>query len=166
MRRYRHARNCCARGREWISLELDGELPEFERVLLAAHLAHCAQCSSFADVLSALVHEIRQQPPARPSRLLAPPRRRRVHVAAAPVAVAAAAAVASIVLGLASAFGSHGPATRTAGSAMVIPPVQSSLLVALRDEGSHSARHLQDAVQRRPLTRWWVNVRGGAPVET
>ena len=38
----------CERARGWVSLSLDGELSEFERALLDAHLGRCAECSVFA----------------------------------------------------------------------------------------------------------------------
>lgn len=146
-----------------MSLELDGELPELERVLLAAHLASCASCRAFAGALARLTGELREHPLEQPSRVLAPAAVRRLRVRIAPLATLAAAAVASIVLGLASAAG-RGGAPVPGGYQIGLPPVQSSLLVALRDEQSHSARRFRDAVRRRPQTHWWRGVYGGKPV--
>jgi hypothetical protein len=41
----------CERTRAWGSLALDGELSDFERVLMQSHLDRCAECAAFvADI--------------------------------------------------------------------------------------------------------------------
>ena len=146
-----------------MSLELDGELAEVERVLLAVHLTSCASCRAFAGALARLTGELRAHPLEQPSRVLAPSAVRHLRVRVAPLATLAAAAVASIVLGLASAAG-RGGAPGPSDYRIGLPPVQSSLLVALRDEQSHSARRFRAAVKRRPQTSWWRGIHGGKPV--
>lgn len=52
----------CDRVREWASLDLDGELSEFERVLMDAHLALCADCREFRSSMGAFTSELRAVP--------------------------------------------------------------------------------------------------------
>ena len=92
----------CDRARQWLSLDVDGELSEFERALLDAHLARCEDCRSFADdtheftallraaPLEALTHPVAL--PSRRSRLVRP-----LRVAAAAAAVVAVTGLAAIV---------------------------------------------------------------------
>lgn len=65
----------CDRARAWASLELDGELSQLERALLAAHTRRCESCAAFAAELRALTETLRSAPldvPARPFVLPAP----------------------------------------------------------------------------------------------
>src|SRR5215210_1148036 len=57
----------CARASEQLSLRLDSELSEFERVLLEAHLARCANCRAFAESVTGLTMAIRNVPAEQPS---------------------------------------------------------------------------------------------------
>src|SRR5678816_2482912 len=52
----------CERARQWASIELDGELSTFERVLLRAHLAHCPPCREFRTDTNGLTHALRMAP--------------------------------------------------------------------------------------------------------
>ncbi|HSB37859.1 MAG TPA: zf-HC2 domain-containing protein [Gaiellaceae bacterium] len=52
----------CERARQWASIELDGELSTFERVLLRAHLAHCPPCREFGAETTGLTHALRAAP--------------------------------------------------------------------------------------------------------
>ena len=52
----------CERARQWASIELDGELSTFERVLLRAHLAHCPPCREFRTDTNGLTHALRAAP--------------------------------------------------------------------------------------------------------
>ena len=52
----------CERARAWAALRPDGELSELERRLLAAHVARCAACASFAVGVEVLVEEMRAAP--------------------------------------------------------------------------------------------------------
>ena len=52
----------CERARQWASIELDGELSTFERVLLRAHLAHCPPCRGFREHTNGLTHALRTAP--------------------------------------------------------------------------------------------------------
>jgi predicted anti-sigma-YlaC factor YlaD len=48
--------------RAWISAELDGELFEFESILLRAHLAGCDSCRTFKHDAAAFTGELRDAP--------------------------------------------------------------------------------------------------------
>jgi predicted anti-sigma-YlaC factor YlaD len=96
-----HTRHRCDRIREWISLELDGELSRIERALVDRHLAVCGDCTAFAAEVRGFTQALRAEnlePLARPIEL--PSRRRQVPVR--PLQVAAAAAVAMIAVGIGS----------------------------------------------------------------
>ena len=54
----------CERGREWISLRLDGELSELARKMLDSHLARCADCSAFEQQVSEIALQLRTAPVA------------------------------------------------------------------------------------------------------
>jgi predicted anti-sigma-YlaC factor YlaD len=95
-----HTRHRCDRIREWISLELDGELSRIERALVDRHLAVCGDCTAFAAEVRGFTQALRGEglePLARPIEL---PSSKRVWVR--PLQVAAAAAVALIAVGIGS----------------------------------------------------------------
>jgi anti-sigma factor RsiW len=93
----------CERARECASLRLDGELSEFEQVLLAAHLAHCEPCRSFAAELEAVTMRLRRAPLEALEQPVTLPARRRTW-SRRPAEIAAAAAVMVTVLGVAGAL--------------------------------------------------------------
>jgi predicted anti-sigma-YlaC factor YlaD len=85
----------CERARQWASIELDGELSTFERVLLRAHLTGCSSCREFRSGIKGLTGTLRAEP-LEPlanmieiGRFRRPRRRLRLAPAAAAVAVAA-----------------------------------------------------------------------------
>jgi hypothetical protein len=81
------------------SLRLDSELSELEEALMAAHLARCAACRSFADDLETLTDRLRTAPLVEQSIHFQIPRKRmRFGVAQAGTA-AAATITAAIALG-------------------------------------------------------------------
>jgi ferric-dicitrate binding protein FerR (iron transport regulator) len=91
----------CERARAWAALAPDGELADLERRLLAAHLARCAACRSFARHVEAVVAELRAAAPSRPARRFAVPAGHSRRPAYARVrSVAAVAAVAALALGI------------------------------------------------------------------
>jgi len=49
----------CDRARQSVSLRLDGELSQLERVLLERHLERCPDCAVFAADATSLTHELR-----------------------------------------------------------------------------------------------------------
>lgn len=65
----------CGRCREWVSLDLDAELSEFEAVVMRRHVRSCADCRSFARELSAATALVRDTAPAEPEAAVTlPPR--------------------------------------------------------------------------------------------
>lgn len=97
----------CERAREWVSLELDGELSELEHALLRAHLERCEPCAAAARHVRAFTAALRAAPLERPVAVPALPRRRRpavrvLHVGAAAAAVAAAVGLGSLAGSLSS----------------------------------------------------------------
>jgi hypothetical protein len=118
----------CEGARTWASLELDGELSQVERVLLAAHLRRCEPCSAFVGELRALTEvmrtaplEVRERPfvfqtrgPARLDRRLA----LRVALAATLAALGAALGV----LAGSVRQGSDGPVSPPDGDVALITP--------------------------------------------
>ena len=93
----------CERARQSVSLQVDGELSEFEQALLRAHLARCPHCRAFDAQVGALTAEVRAVPLEPLERPIALPRRRRTVVGN--VQLAAAAAVAVLVAGLGTILG-------------------------------------------------------------
>jgi anti-sigma factor RsiW len=89
----------CDRTRSWVSLSLDGELSEFERALVSAHLERCAQCAAFAAEATAATTLLRDAPLERVPMLVTLPARRR-GVGSLALRVGAAAALLIGTLGL------------------------------------------------------------------
>ena len=52
----------CERGREWISLRIDGELSELAQKMLESHLARCEDCSAFEEQVSGIAAQLRSAP--------------------------------------------------------------------------------------------------------
>jgi predicted anti-sigma-YlaC factor YlaD len=98
----RRADGLCERTRAYVSLEIDGELSEFEREFLTTHLVRCSDCRAYRANVDAVTREIRETPLEVPTRRVsisvpAAPRRRRVaHLARYPLGAAAAFAVALV----------------------------------------------------------------------
>ena len=89
----------CARARESISAQLDGELPEPESDRLELHLLLCPECSVWAEEVQDATHWVRETPWEEPAIGFALPRRVRTRAAAPLALVAAAAASLVAVLG-------------------------------------------------------------------
>jgi ferric-dicitrate binding protein FerR (iron transport regulator) len=111
----------CDRAREWISLHLDGELSEFERIVLEAHVARCSECREFRVELQGISLDLRQAPLERLGRPVELPRRTRLTARTLQFAAAAAAAVAvgagsslGVITADRSSGGSFGPTLRPA----------------------------------------------------
>jgi predicted anti-sigma-YlaC factor YlaD len=95
----------CARVRESISAQLDGELSEHELDSLEMHVSVCPACSAWAEEVQDLTRRLREAQPAEPAIGFALPRRRRTR-ASAPVALVAAAAASLVaVLGASHSLG-------------------------------------------------------------
>lgn len=89
----------CARARESISAQLDGELPELELEWQRAHLRICADCSAWAEDVESATEWLREAPWETPAIGFARPRVRRTRGTASAALVAAAAASLVAVLG-------------------------------------------------------------------
>lgn len=90
----------CDRVRAQISLELDGELSQFERAMLAAHLARCPDCRAYEAEVTAFTRALRAAPLERVETRVVVRRPRRVAAVRLPASVAAVLALA--VVGVAS----------------------------------------------------------------
>jgi ferric-dicitrate binding protein FerR (iron transport regulator) len=97
--------SACERASVWMSLELDGELSQVERALLAAHTRRCAACARARQDFDTLTSMVRTTPLEAPARVFSiPVRRRRVTG----VRVGAAAALVAVAVGLGSLGASLG----------------------------------------------------------
>ena len=118
----------CERARLWVSLSLDGELSEIERVSLRAHVGRCAACAAFEGDVGALTLELRSAPPVSPATAdvggfatpVALPRRRSTAVRVLQISAAAAAVV------LAAGLGSLAGSLSSGGGAPTATTVQRS----------------------------------------
>jgi predicted anti-sigma-YlaC factor YlaD len=117
----------CERAREWGSLRLDGELSEFERVLLDAHLSRCAACDAYVQEIGAITQTIRAaglEPLPRPVAI--PLRRRVLRPAGALQAGAAAAAILAVTVGLGIQSGKTGNSSSLVANAVRMPASEIS----------------------------------------
>ena len=87
----------CERVRGQISVGLDGELSQLERVMIASHLERCTACEAYADEVSAFTRVLREAPLEPMARKVVIHRRRRHVGARVQVAAVAAVAVAALV---------------------------------------------------------------------
>jgi hypothetical protein len=87
----------CARASEWVSLRLDGQLSEFEELLLDAHIERCPDCKAYSANVAGLTTALRATPLEQPSVTFEAPRRTRARTVGLR-AVSAAAAVAVVGL--------------------------------------------------------------------
>jgi anti-sigma factor RsiW len=99
MRLMRASVTPCDRAREYISLAVDGELAEVERVRLDAHTASCAECRAYAAEVEAVTDELRSSEPEQPAFPVVLPRTRRLSVRTFQLGAAAAAVVAIVAAG-------------------------------------------------------------------
>lgn len=112
----------CSRAREAASARLDGELSELELVQLDSHLAGCAACAEYAELIAATALELRAAALEQPSEPIAIPRiRRRPRLVPAAAAAAVVAGIAASSFALGGALGSH--ANRSTASLLPIAAV-------------------------------------------
>jgi anti-sigma factor RsiW len=86
----------CERVRSQVSLELDGELSQLERAMMAAHLLRCGECRSFRTETTGFTRILRRAPFELLSRPVWVRRQRRLSIARFHGAVAAAMALAVV----------------------------------------------------------------------
>jgi len=84
----------CERAAEFVSLELDGELSLFERVMLKHHLKRCESCAVYAHDVTRLTDLLRSTP-VEPIHLTLPLSHRRHRISRVLQSVAVTAAVAA-----------------------------------------------------------------------
>lgn len=87
----------CDQARQWLTLELDGELSSFERALFEAHAASCSACASYAEHIRSFTTALRSAPLEALAHPIALPSSRRRGLRAPQVLAAAAAAIAVTV---------------------------------------------------------------------
>ena len=117
----------CAHARAWASLEVDGELSHLERVMLAAHLRRCADCTEIVEDVRATTALIRSTPLEQPQRRVELPDRHRRGVT---FRIALAATLAALAAGLGVIAGvlessSSKPAPTGPDVALVTPGARS-----------------------------------------
>ncbi len=97
----------CERVRAQISLELDGELSQFERVMVASHVARCADCAAYRDEVTSFTALLRAAPAERIDTPVVVSRPRRSYIGRVSAVGAAAAAV--VALGMATQVSGQQP---------------------------------------------------------
>lgn len=127
----------CDRARQWASIELDGELSAFERVLLRAHLADCASCREFHAGVRDFTTALRTAPDEQFEGVQLGRPRRRARLRLAPAV--AAMAVVAVGLGSIRASSHLGFDSGTA-----VPPASASVDVLSQDAMNlHTLRALE-----------------------
>jgi hypothetical protein len=91
----------CDRVRSQISLELDGELSQLERAMVAAHVVRCGGCRAFRSGVTSVTRELRAAPLEQPPACV-PVRRPRRLASVARFQAGVAAAMAFTIVGVAS----------------------------------------------------------------
>lgn len=94
-----YPQSVCARVREQISLELDGELSQLERRMLGTHLERCGACATYAEDVRDVTEQIRSAPHQALRRPVVVRRARHLTTTRLQVGVAAAFALAALGLG-------------------------------------------------------------------
>jgi anti-sigma factor RsiW len=119
-----YPQSVCARVREQVSLELDGELSQLEQRMLAAHLERCSACATYADDVRDLTERIRSAPPHPMRRPVVIRRARHVSTTRLQVGIAAAFALAALGLGtqLAASPAREGSLAQYEGQPDLSPP--------------------------------------------
>jgi len=113
----------CARARETVSADLDGELQELEIRRLQAHLRHCADCATWAERTRATTTELRESAREAPAAVaFGVPRRVGTWRVGVALAVGSAAALAATaVISLSGAQHGLRGGQRAASSSVYVP---------------------------------------------
>jgi anti-sigma factor RsiW len=117
----------CARARESVSVQLDGELPELELDRLETHLRICPECAAWADQVRDMTLQLRGAALEVPEESFVLPRAARRWAVSSALALASAAAVVATMFFTPgqrpSAVSSNpvSPATRLAADRLVVP---------------------------------------------
>lgn len=115
----------CERARELVSLQLDGEISEIERLLVRRHLGRCDECTAFAESVQLATDTLRgseQQVPGRGFVVESPkPSRARLRLRLGLALVVVAAGLGALAGFLSS--GASGPEPGEAPTEIaVLPP--------------------------------------------
>lgn len=124
----------CDRMRAWISAELDGELSEFESVLLHGHLVVCEGCSAFRADAVTFAAALRDSPLETMSRPVNVSRRRRI--AFQPLRAPAAAALAISMIAVGGLFASLHSGT-------ILPESERPSAASFDDQDLHQLQRLK-----------------------
>jgi hypothetical protein len=144
-------RTSCEQARERLSLQLDGELPEFEVALLELHLDRCSDCAAFAVGIGESTAVLRSTPldPAPPLWFTRRPAAMRLSARVAAV-TAAAAAAALVAVSAAPLVGSPTRASAGPGfwpTGLAIHP-QGDANLGVQRVASHIQRPAPDGSRR------------------
>lgn len=120
--------------RAWISAELDGELSEFESILLRGHLRRCEGCSAFSADAGAFAAALREAPLEQMSRPVNVSLRRRI--AFQPLRAPAAAALAISMIAVGGLFASLHSGT-------ILPESERPSAAAFDDQDLHQLQRLK-----------------------
>jgi len=101
----------CARARESVSVQLDGELSEFALDRLETHLRICPECSTWAEQVRDTTQRLREASLEAPANRFMLPRHRRSWRVSSAVALASAAAMVATMFvspsGQSASVGQH-----------------------------------------------------------
>jgi hypothetical protein len=141
----------CDRGREWISLRLDGELSELAQKMLDSHVGRCADCRAFAASIEQTTAELRAFPLEQPSRPFMISRQRRRAIGLGSIsAVAASVAAVAVGLGALLHLPSSSPSFRASGPLIVIAQASSNNDLSIQHEHRVAQLKSNTAPARRP----------------
>ena len=140
----------CARARESVSVQLDGELPELELDRLETHLRICPDCSGWAEQVRDVTERLRAATLEEPAdRFVLPRHGRRWRVSSA-VALASAAAV------VATMFVAPGRQNGSAGSLGEPAPLHVKSGAAYKAVYAHPLDSLTPGVSLPIMAPWPV----------
>lgn len=117
----------CDRVRSQVSLELDGELSQLERAMVAAHLERCPDCSAYKSEVTAFTGLLRQAPLKQMESPVVVRRLRRPIVARLQAGAAAAVAIAALGAASQVAPESRSPARSPSESRQIQYPSQRQI---------------------------------------
>jgi anti-sigma factor RsiW len=122
--------------RAWISAELDGELSDFESILLRGHLVGCDACMTFKHDAAAFAGALRDAPLESMSRPVVVSRRRRL--ALRPLSVPGVAALAVLMIASGGLFTSlH--------SGAILPKAKNASVGVVDDQDVYQLQRLNAA---------------------
>jgi anti-sigma factor RsiW len=117
----------CDRVRAQVSLELDGELSQLERAMVAAHLDRCAECRDYESEVNAFTRVLREAPLKRMETPVIIRRPRRAILARLQAGAAAAIAIAALGAATQVAPDAENPARSPAQNRQIQYPSQRQI---------------------------------------